>query len=102
MPILDKIVAAKKGDKLYYNENWTPMKLVHTLGREVRCWLVLCSLSSTLLQVNDKSSVCYWAYKNNIPIFCPALTDGSLGDMLYMHSFRADTPVRLDIVEVRQ
>ena len=40
MPILDKVVAAKKGDKLYYNENWTPMKLVHTLGREVRCWLL--------------------------------------------------------------
>jgi deoxyhypusine synthase len=26
--------------------------------------------------------------QNNIPIFCPALTDGSLGDMIYFHSFR--------------
>jgi len=32
--------------------------------------------------------VCYWAYKNDIPVFCPALTDGSLGDMIYFHSFR--------------
>ena len=26
--------------------------------------------------------------QNNIPVFCPGLTDGSLGDMLYFHSFR--------------
>ncbi|KAE8717900.1 Deoxyhypusine synthase [Hibiscus syriacus] len=25
--------------------------------------------------------------ENNIPVFCPGLTDGSLGDMLYFHSF---------------
>jgi hypothetical protein len=47
--------------------------------------------------------VCYWAAKNNIPIFCPSLTDGSLGDMLYFHTFRAPDlhGIRLDIVEVR-
>ncbi|KAK8999176.1 hypothetical protein V6N11_070353 [Hibiscus sabdariffa] len=27
--------------------------------------------------------------ENKIPVFCPALTDGSLGDMLYFHSFRS-------------
>ena len=26
--------------------------------------------------------------KNSIPVFCPALTDGSLGDMLYFHSYK--------------
>ncbi|EXB38804.1 Deoxyhypusine synthase [Morus notabilis] len=26
--------------------------------------------------------------ENNIPVFCPGITDGSLGDMLYFHSFR--------------
>lgn len=26
--------------------------------------------------------------QNDIPVFCPALTDGSLGDMIYFHSFR--------------
>ncbi|XXG80893.1 hypothetical protein AAC387_Pa09g1655 [Persea americana] len=25
--------------------------------------------------------------ENNIPVFCPGLTDGSLGDMLFFHSF---------------
>lgn len=66
--------------------NWTPSKLIHRLG----------------LEINDERSVCYWAAKNSIPIFCPALTDGSLGDMLYFHSFKAAQPgqhLRLDIVE---
>jgi deoxyhypusine synthase len=26
--------------------------------------------------------------QNGIPVFCPALTDGSLGDMFYFHSFK--------------
>ena len=33
--------------------------------------------------INDKSSILYWAYKNDIKVICPAFTDGSLGDMLY-------------------
>ncbi|CAL2249178.1 unnamed protein product [Prunus armeniaca] len=27
--------------------------------------------------------------ENNIAVFCPGLTDGSLGDMFYFHSFRS-------------
>lgn len=38
--------------------------------------------------INNESSICYWAAKNKIPIFSPALTDGSLGDMMYFHSHR--------------
>ena len=26
--------------------------------------------------------------QNDIPVFCPALTDGSIGDMIFFHSFR--------------
>lgn len=33
--------------------------------------------------VKDDSSILYWASRNNIPVFCPALTDGSIGDMMY-------------------
>ena len=36
--------------------------------------------------------------QNDIPVFCPALTDGSLGDMLYFHSFRSPGLV-IDIVQ---
>lgn len=62
---------------------WTPSKLIDRLGKEI----------------NDESSVLYWAHKNKIPIFCPALTDGSIGDMLFFHTFKASPQqLRLDIV----
>ena len=32
--------------------------------------------------------VLYFFFKNDIPVFCPALTDGSLGDMIYFHSYK--------------
>mmetsp|Transcript_3251 Transcript_3251/g.9934 ORF Transcript_3251/g.9934 Transcript_3251/m.9934 type:complete len:369 (-) Transcript_3251:105-1211(-) len=68
MPRLDAMLEEQqKSGKL-----WTPSRTAEFLGREI----------------NDESSVCYWAAKNDIPIFCPALTDGSLGDMLFFHSYR--------------
>ena len=36
--------------------------------------------------------------QNNIPVFCPALTDGSIGDIIYFHSFR-NPGFLLDIVQ---
>ncbi|GAB2233785.1 hypothetical protein Droror1_Dr00003014 [Drosera rotundifolia] len=67
MPILDKMLEEQSEEKVL----WTPSKVIARLGKEI----------------NNESSYLYWAYKNNIPVFCPALTDGSLGDMLYFHSF---------------
>jgi deoxyhypusine synthase len=40
------------------------------------------------LEINDESSIYYWCAKNDIPVYCPALTDGSLGDMIYFHSYK--------------
>lgn len=51
---------------------WSPSKVISRLGREI----------------NNPESVLYWAAKNDIPVFCPALTDGSIGDMLYFHSYK--------------
>jgi deoxyhypusine synthase len=31
-----------------------------------------------------EKSFLYWAYKNEIPIFCPAITDGSIGFQLFL------------------
>ncbi|WRX12328.1 Deoxyhypusine synthase - like 1 [Theobroma cacao] len=36
--------------------------------------------------------------ENEIPVFCPGLTDGSLGDMLYFHSFRSPGLI-IDVVQ---
>lgn len=35
------------------------------------------------LEINDENSILYWAAKNDIPVFCPGLIDGSLGDLIY-------------------
>ena len=51
---------------------WTPSKFIERLGKEI----------------GHEDSVLYWAAKNQIPVFCPALTDGSVGDMLYFHSYK--------------
>jgi deoxyhypusine synthase len=34
-----------------------------------------------LTKKNHESSFVYWAAKNNIPIFCPGITDGAMGDL---------------------
>ncbi|ORY17607.1 Deoxyhypusine synthase [Clohesyomyces aquaticus] len=85
VPLLDKMLdeqeASKKTDEPIH---WTPSKVINRLGKEI----------------NDERSVYYWAWKNDIPVFCPALTDGSLGDMLYFHTFKSSPEqLRIDIVE---
>ncbi len=52
----------------------TPSELIWKLGEKI----------------NDKSSIYYWANKNKIDVFCPAITDGSLGDMIYF--FKSNHP----------
>jgi deoxyhypusine synthase len=45
----------------------TPSEFIDRLGKEV----------------DHESSIYYWCHKNGIPVFCPALIDGSIGDMVY-------------------
>jgi len=61
---------------------WSPSSMINRLGKEI----------------NNEDSVYYWAYKNNIPVFCPALTDGSIGDMLYFFNYKRPEFV-LDLVQ---
>tara|TARA_Y100000310_G_C20570068_1_gene757555 strand:- start:59 stop:1042 length:984 start_codon:yes stop_codon:yes gene_type:complete len=54
-------------------------------------------------KINDERSICYWAWKNKIPLQCPAITDGALGDQIYF--FKSKNPdfkldVSDDIVEI--
>lgn len=48
--------------------SWTPSKMIARFGAEI----------------NHPDSIAYWAAKNGIPIFCPALTDGSIGTWIYV------------------
>ena len=37
--------------------------------------------------VDSEESVYYWCYKNNIPVFAPAFTDGAIGDIFFCNQF---------------
>ena len=39
-------------------------------------------------KIGNEESVYYWAWKNGIPIYCPVLFDGALGDNIYFFSFK--------------
>ncbi|GAB5030686.1 deoxyhypusine synthase [Nannochloropsis oceanica] len=67
-PILHAMAAEQNTE----GRRWTPSRLIERLGNEI----------------NNPDSIYYWAAKNQIPVFCPALTDGSLGDMLYFFSYK--------------
>lgn len=68
LPLLDEMLVDQKDKEIL----WTPSKIIQRLGE----------------RIHDESSIYYWAAKNKIPVFSPALTDGSLGDMMYFHSHR--------------
>jgi len=37
--------------------------------------------------IDNPESVYYWCHKNKIPVFCPAITDGALGDVMFFNNF---------------
>ncbi|MBI5804128.1 deoxyhypusine synthase [Candidatus Pacearchaeota archaeon] len=67
-----------------YRENKvvTPSEIIWGLGKKI----------------NDEKSICYWAWKNKIRIFCPAIQDGALGDNIYFFKFKREDFV-VDIAE---
>ncbi|TMW64194.1 hypothetical protein Poli38472_012816 [Pythium oligandrum] len=77
IPIFDTMLEEQKTQGTL----WSPSTMINRLGKEI----------------NNEDSVYYWCYKNDIPVFCPALTDGSIGDMLFFHSFKNPGLV-LDII----
>jgi deoxyhypusine synthase len=48
-------------------------------------------------EINNPDSIYYWCYKNDIPVFCPAITDGAIGDMLFTNSYKND--LVLDVIQ---
>lgn len=46
---------------------WSPSRIINRLGKEI----------------NNEDSVYYWCWKNDIPVFSPAITDGEIGDIIY-------------------
>ena len=51
-------------------------------------------------KIDDERSVCYWAWKNKIRIFCPSILDGSFGDMVYFFKYKTGREdFQVDIAE---
>jgi deoxyhypusine synthase len=78
MPVLEGIYdVQKKTGKVI-----TPSDFVWELGKAI----------------NNKESIYYHCYKNQIPVFCPAITDGSLGDMIYFFKSK-HSDFKIDMAE---
>jgi deoxyhypusine synthase len=56
-------------DQIQNKNIYSPSKIIQFLGQKI----------------DSKESICYWANKNEIPIFSPAFTDGLFGDVLYLY-----------------
>ncbi len=67
-PLLSQMLEIQKKE----GKTWTPSDIIRFLGEKI----------------NPKESIYYWAAKNDILVFCPALTDGSIRDMMFFHSYR--------------
>jgi len=76
-PILDEMHERQERD----NVRWSPSSMIKLMGE----------------RINNPESIYYWAARNNIPVFCPAITDGAIGDMLFFHSYRKEGLV-IDLV----
>jgi deoxyhypusine synthase len=67
-PLLNKMHTEQKKEGTV----WCPSSMIERFGKEI----------------NNEESVWYWCAKNGIPVFCPGLTDGAIGDMLYFHLWK--------------
>jgi deoxyhypusine synthase len=67
-PILDHVTNIQ----VRHGRAYTPSELIRHLGKNIR----------------HPDSIYHWAYRNRIPVFSPAITDGALGDLIYLHRFR--------------
>ena len=64
------------------HKRWTPSSLFTFIGSKLQ----------------DTNSILYQAAKNKVPIFCPAITDGSLGFHLFMFQQKHDDFI-IDVVK---
>jgi deoxyhypusine synthase len=63
-------------------KEWTPSEMFKEIG----------------LTLKDEDSILYQAAKNNVPIFCPAITDGAFGFHLYLFQ-QEHSGFKIDVVK---
>jgi deoxyhypusine synthase len=76
VPFFEKMLKRQKSS----GNPISPSELIHHLG----------------LEISDENSYLYWASKNEIPVYCPGIMDGSMGDLVYF--FKQQHPeFRIDV-----
>ena len=65
-------------------------KMIRKLYKKKKGYAVSEFLHELGLMIRDEDSILYQAARKNVPIFCPAITDGALGFHLFM--FQQDHP----------
>jgi deoxyhypusine synthase len=71
--LLEKKVQPWLAKEFKKEKNFSPSRLAKIFGKNL-----------------DESSFLYWCNKNDIPVFCPGITDGAIG--LQMYFFKQDNP----------
>ncbi len=77
--IFDEMVEKEEKDKI----SWTPSKIIDLIGSRIK---------------NEKSFI-FWAHKNKIPVYCPAILDGRIGDVIYQRFKDSKKNPKIDVVE---
>nr|CCC89278.1 putative deoxyhypusine synthase [Trypanosoma congolense IL3000] len=75
VPVLKKLHGEQRASR--WTTKTTPSEIIAEVG-------------ATLEKVAPDvcaSSLIYWCYRNKIPVFSPAFTDGSMGDMIYFYNY---------------
>jgi len=61
----------------FFEKEWQKQ---HALSRMLSPHEIIADLGAT---IKDENSFLHWAYRNKIPVYCPAPTDGAFGLQLY-------------------
>jgi len=76
--IIEKVMTEFLEEIYKKKKEWSTYELCWELGKKI----------------NNKDSILYWAYKNQIPVIIPGITDGAVGYQLWQfyqdHDFRID------------
>jgi deoxyhypusine synthase len=67
-PILEELYQEQKKTGI----PTTPLRIILRMGEKI----------------NNPDSIYYQSYKNNIPVYCPCITDGAIGDNVYFFKFK--------------
>jgi len=78
-PVLQHFLEKQKGD----GSVATPSEIIDYMGSLVK----------------DEKSIYHWAHKNKIPVFCPAFTDGAIGDNIYFFNFNINQELKIDVAK---